>query len=117
MGAGSATTATFAKEVTLLRTLLAETGRDPASIEIGKRVYVGVDRDRDRAGRRIAEYFGGFYGRAELAAEVSVWGSVDQVVAGLREVTAAGAELVMLNPVFDEVEQLEVLAAEVVPRL
>jgi probable F420-dependent oxidoreductase len=117
MGAGSATTATFAKEVTLLRTLLAETGRDPASIEIGKRVYVGVDRDRDRAGRRLAEYFAGFYGRAELAAEVSVWGSVDQVVAGLREVTAAGAELVMLNPVFDEVEQLELLAAEVVPRL
>jgi hypothetical protein len=30
---------------------------------------------------------------------------------------AAGAQLVMLNPVFDEVEQLEVLAAEVVPRL
>jgi len=117
MGAGSATTATFAKEVALLRTLLTEAGRDPGSIEIGKRVYVGVDRDRDRAGRRMAEYFGGFYGRAELAAEVSVWGSIDQVVAGLREVTAAGAELVMLNPVFDEVEQLEVLAAEVVPRL
>jgi probable F420-dependent oxidoreductase len=117
MGAGSATTATFAKEVALLRTLLTEAARDPGSIEIGKRVYVGVDRDRDRAGRRMAEYFGGFYGRAELAAEVSVWGSVDQVVAGLREVTAAGAELVMLNPVFDEVEQLEVLAAEVVPRL
>jgi probable F420-dependent oxidoreductase len=117
MGAGSATTATFAKEVALLRKLLTEASRDPGSIEIGKRVYVGVDRDRDRAGRRMAEYFGGFYGRAELAAEVSVWGSVDQVVAGLREVTAAGAELVMLNPVFDEVEQLEVLAAEVVPRL
>jgi probable F420-dependent oxidoreductase len=117
MGAGSATTATFAKEVALLRKLLTEAGRDPGSIEIGKRVYVGVDRDRDRAGRRMAEYFGGFYGRAELAAEVSVWGSVDQVVAGLREVTAAGAELVMLNPVFDEVEQLGVLAAEVVPRL
>lgn len=117
MGAGSATTATFAKEVALLRKLLTEAGRDPGSIEIGKRVYVGVDRDRDRAGRRMAEYFGGFYGRAELAAEVSVWGSVDQVVAGLREVTAAGAELVMLNPVFDEVEQLEVLAAEIVPRL
>ena len=117
MGAGSATTATFAKEVALLRKLLTEAGRDPGSIEIGKRVYVGVDRDRDRAGRRLAEYFAGFYGRAELAAEVSVWGSVDQVVAGLREVTAAGAELVMLNPVFDEVEQLEVLAAEVVPRL
>jgi len=117
MGAGSATTATFAKEVALLRKLLAEARRDPASIEIGKRVYVGVDRDRDRAGRRLAEYFAGFYGRAELAAEVSVWGSVDQVVAGLREVKAAGAEILMLNPVFDEVEQLETLAADVVPRL
>ena len=117
MGAGSATTATFAKEVALLRTLLTEAGRDPGSIEIGKRVYVGVDRDRDRAGRRLAEYFAGFYGRAELAAEVSVWGSVDQVVAGLREVKAAGAEILMLNPVFDEVEQLETLAADVVPRL
>jgi hypothetical protein len=84
---------------------------------IGKRVYVAVDRDRDRAGRRLAEYFGGFYGRAELAAEVSVWGPADQVVAGIRDVMAAGAELVMLNPVFDEVEQLERLAAEVVPRL
>lgn len=117
MGAGSATTATFAQEVALLRKLLAEAGRDPASIDIGKRVYVAVDRDRDRAGRRLAEYFAGFYGRAELAAGVSVWGAVDQVVAGLREVTAAGAKLVMLNPVFDEVEQLEILAAEVVPRL
>jgi hypothetical protein len=29
----------------------------------------------------------------------------------------AGARLLMLNPVFDELEQLETLAAEVVPRL
>jgi hypothetical protein len=38
-------------------------------------------------------------------------------VAGLREVVAAGARILMLNPVFDEVAQLEALAAEVVPRL
>ena len=86
-------------------------------LDVGKRVYVAVDRDRDRAGRRLAEYFAAFYGRAELAAEVSVWGSADQCVAGLREITAAGARLLMLNPVFDELEQLEILAAEVVPRL
>ena len=65
----------------------------------------------------MGEYFAGFYGRADLAAEVSVWGPVDQVVAGLREVMASGAEILMLNPVFDEVEQLETLAADVVPRL
>jgi probable F420-dependent oxidoreductase len=117
MGAGSAPTATFAQEVGLLRRLLAEVGRDPASIDVGKRVYIAVDGDRERAGRRLAEYFGGFYGRPQLAAEVSVWGSADQCVAGIREVMAAGARLVMLNPVFDELEQLEVLAADVAPRL
>jgi probable F420-dependent oxidoreductase len=117
MGAGSAPTARFAQEVGLLRRFLTAAGRDPASIDIGKRVYVAVDQDRARAGRRLAEYFAGFYGRSQLAAEVSVWGSADQCVAGIREVLAAGARLVMLNPVFDEVEQLELLAAEVAPRL
>jgi alkanesulfonate monooxygenase SsuD/methylene tetrahydromethanopterin reductase-like flavin-dependent oxidoreductase (luciferase family) len=86
-------------------------------MDVGKRVYVAVDRDRERAGRRLAEYFGSFYGRPQLAAEVSVWGSVDQCVAGLREVVDAGARLLMLNPVFDELEQLETLVGDVVPRL
>ena len=117
MGAGSAPTARFAQEVALLRRFLTAAGRDPASIDIGKRVCVAVDQDRERAGRRLTEYFAGFYGRSQLAAEVSVWGSADQCVAGIREVQAAGARLVMLNPVFDEVEQLEILAAEVAPRL
>jgi probable F420-dependent oxidoreductase len=117
MGAGSASTATFAREVELLRRLLAEAKRDPATMDIGKRVYVAVDPDRERAGRRLAEYFGGFYGRPPLAAEVSVWGSADQCAAGLRAVVDAGAQVVMLNPVFDEVDQLEALAADVVPRL
>ena len=117
MGAGSASTATFAQEVELLRGFLAEARRDPATMDVGKRVYVAVDRDRERAGRRLAEYFGAFYGRPQLAAEVSVWGSADQCAAGLREVVDAGARLVMLNPVFDELEQLETLVADVVPRL
>jgi probable F420-dependent oxidoreductase len=117
MGAGSASTATFAHEVELLRGFLAEAGRDPATVDVGKRVYVALDRDRERAGRRLAEWFGAFYGRPQLAAEVSVWGSVDDCVTGLREVVAGGARLLMLHPVFDELEQLEALAAEVAPRL
>jgi probable F420-dependent oxidoreductase len=117
MGAGSASTATFAREMEIVRGLLREAGRDPATLDVGKRVYVAVDRDRERAGRRLTEWFGAFYGRPELAAEVSVWGSPDQCAAGIREVAAAGARVVMLNPVFDEVEQIETLAAEVAPRL
>ena len=36
---------------------------------------------------------------------------------GLREVAEVGAELILLNPVFDEAEQMERLMAEVVPKL
>ena len=36
---------------------------------------------------------------------------------GLREVAAAGAEMILLNPIVDEAEQLERLAAEVAPQL
>jgi len=38
-------------------------------------------------------------------------------VRGLREVAEAGAALILLNPVFDEAEQMERLVAEVMPKL
>ena len=117
IGAGSASTATFAEQMKVLRAILAERGRDSASFPIGKRVYLAIDRDRARAGKRLADWFGAFYGRPALAEEVSVWGDADTCVEGLRAVAAAGAGFLMLNPVFDEAEQLEQIAADLAPRL
>jgi probable F420-dependent oxidoreductase len=117
MGAGSLSTARFAEEVTLLRRLLAEAGRDPDAFPVAKRVYIAVDPDAARAEKRLAEWFGAFYGRPQLAAEVSVWGPVQACVDGLARVAAAGARLIMLNPVFDELEHLERFAADLAPRL
>ena len=116
IGAGSASTATFAGEAGRLRTLLARAGRDPAAFPIGKRVYVAVDADRARAGRRLAEWFGAFYGKPSLADQVCVWGDAAQCAQGLRNVVAAGAQWLMLHPVFDEGEQLERLA-ELAPEI
>lgn len=117
IGAGSASTATFAEQMKVLRAILAERGRDSASFPIGKRVYLAIDRDRAGAGKRLADWFGAFYGRPALAEEVSVWGDADTCVEGLRAVAAAGAGFLMLNPVFDEAEQLEQIAADLAPRL
>jgi probable F420-dependent oxidoreductase len=117
MGAGSASTATFAEEVRALRALLAEAGRDPAAFPVAKRVYVAVDRDRDRARGRLARWFGAFYGRPALADEVAVWGGPEDCARGLRAVLDAGAQWLMLNPVFDESEQMEALAGDVAPRI
>jgi probable F420-dependent oxidoreductase len=115
-GAGSQTTAQFVEQVRTVRSLLAEAGRDPAGFPIAKRVYVIVDDDRERAGRGLADWFQRRYGRPGLE-RVAVWGPASECVEGLREVAAAGAERILLTAPFDEAEQLERLASEVVPRL
>jgi len=117
MGAGSATTADFAAAHAVLVEALEAEGRDPAGVPVGKRVYVAVDADRGRALSRLGEWFQTFYGRAELAERVAVWGSAEQVVDGLADVVRGGAEMIMLNPVFDQEMQAETLAAEVIPPL
>ena len=76
-----------------------------------------MDRDRPRAGKRLADWFGAFYGRPEMAEAVSVWGPHDECVDRLREVVAAGARLLLLNPVFDEMEHLEHFASVIAPML
>ena len=82
----------------MLRAPLREAGRDPEAFPIGKRVYIAIDPDRPRAGKRLAEWFGAFYGRPQMADEVSVWGPSTECVERLREVMAPGARLLLLNP-------------------
>jgi alkanesulfonate monooxygenase SsuD/methylene tetrahydromethanopterin reductase-like flavin-dependent oxidoreductase (luciferase family) len=83
---------------------------------IAKRVYIAVDDDVSRAERRVAEQLSRFYGGADLIS-VAVFGTPEQCVQGLGEVADAGAELILLNPLFDDAEQMERLAAEVIPHL
>jgi alkanesulfonate monooxygenase SsuD/methylene tetrahydromethanopterin reductase-like flavin-dependent oxidoreductase (luciferase family) len=117
IGAGSLSTAKFGEEVKLLRALLSNARRDFKAFPVAKRVYIAVDRDRARAGRRLTEWFGGFYGRPQMAEEVSVWGPPEECVAELQRVVAAGARVLMLNPVFDEMEHLEVFASEIASKV
>jgi probable F420-dependent oxidoreductase len=118
-GAGSTTTAQFAEQVQVVRAELAASGGTPPGFPIAKRVYIAVDDDADRARQRVAEGLGELYGGMGLPdlTPVAVFGTPDDCVQGLREVAAAGAELILLNSLFDEREQMERLAAEVVPRL
>ena len=58
MGAGSSNTESFVAGVGQVRMYLEESGRDPASFAVSKRVYVAVDDDEDRAERRLKEWFG-----------------------------------------------------------
>jgi alkanesulfonate monooxygenase SsuD/methylene tetrahydromethanopterin reductase-like flavin-dependent oxidoreductase (luciferase family) len=117
MGAGSSSTQAFKEQVKILNEALAEEHKDPAQVTVGKRVYIAVDRDRDRAAKRLTEWFGAYYGAPELAEKVSVWGPPEECAEKLREIIDAGGRVINLNPVYDLMEQMEILAGEVIPRL
>ena len=116
MGAGASSTDQFIECVGHLKMYLEEAGRDPSTFAISKRVYVAIDNDERRAETRLREWFGQRYKNADMAPEVSVWGSISQCTDGLAKIVEAGAEMVMLNPVFEHTEHLEALAQEVIPQ-
>ena len=43
--------------------------------------------------------------------------SVEAIADWLRDVMDAGAEMILFNPMFDDAEQMERIAAQVIPRL
>ena len=117
MGAGSSTAESFTEGVGQTRMFLEEAGKDPSTFTISKRVYVAVDNDEKRAEGRLRDWFGERYKNAEMASQVSIWGSAAKCADKLGELTDAGAEMVLLNPAFDHMEQLEALARDVVPQI
>jgi alkanesulfonate monooxygenase SsuD/methylene tetrahydromethanopterin reductase-like flavin-dependent oxidoreductase (luciferase family) len=121
LGAGSSTTAAFAEAVKVVRRELAEQNKDPARFTIGKRVYLMIDDDAARARERVLAGLHRIYGNMPGIEAVPVSGTPHDVARGLREVIYAGAQMLLFNPVGPDVpenrEQMERLAAEVIPRL
>ncbi|MHC9291827.1 LLM class flavin-dependent oxidoreductase [Mycobacterium sp. LTG2003] len=121
LGAGSSTTTAFADAVRTVRHELDVQGKDPARFAIGKRVYLTVDDDGDRARERVRAGLHRIYGPKPGLESVAVAGTPGDVVRGLTEVIEAGAQTILLNPtgatVAENREQMDRLAAEVIPRL
>ena len=117
-GAGAAPTARFAEQVTVVRAAVAEAGRPADSFPIAKRVYITIDDHADRARERMNAALTELYGRRVEAIEAAaVTGTAADCVRGLRQVAKAGAELILCTALFDQAEQMEQLAAAVIPEL
>jgi probable F420-dependent oxidoreductase len=117
-GAGSAPTAAFAEQVRTVRQLLTDGGRDAATFPIAKRIYTLIDDDADRARTRMNDALASIYGsRIEAIEAAAVAGTPADLVRGVQEVVDAGAELVLFTQVGNPAEQMERLAAEVIPQL
>ena len=117
MGAGSSSAGSFIRESGRIRDMLAEAKRDPATFHFAKRVYLAVDNDEARGERRIREWFGNRYKNADLGPKVSIWGSAAKCTEKIQEIVKAGAQQIVFNPMFDEMEHLEICAKEIMPHL
>jgi alkanesulfonate monooxygenase SsuD/methylene tetrahydromethanopterin reductase-like flavin-dependent oxidoreductase (luciferase family) len=99
IGAGSTPMAAFLENIKLL----------PRDFPKAKRLYLAFGDNLPR----LREWFGAFYHKQELADQVAVWGSPQQIRDAIRRLEDAGVSHILLNPVFDEEEQMERLAQEV----
>jgi probable F420-dependent oxidoreductase len=116
-GAGSTPTARFAEQVAVVRAALAEAGRPAGSFPIAKRVYVAIDDHAERARERMNAALTELYGRRVEAIEAAaVSGRAADCVRELHQVAEAGAELILCTALFDQAEQMEQLAAAVIPK-
>ncbi len=120
MGAGPTPTRSFATHVTKLREFLVAEGRDPGAFPVSKRVYLHVDDDTQKAKGVLDAFFGERYpwmirSNPNFVGDICVWGSPQQCADGLAKVHAAGAAMIVLNPITDFVRQIERLGNEVVP--
>jgi len=117
-GAGSSPTAGFAEQVAVVRAALAEAGRPADSFPIAKRVYVAIDDNAGRARARMNTALTELYGqRVEAIEAAAVAGTAADCVRELQQVAQAGAELIRCTALFDQAEQMEQLAAAVIPKL
>ena len=125
MGAGVSSTTEFKWAIGEIREHLAAHDRDPALYALSKRVYVAVDKDKETAAGKLRHWFADRYGEAfnsttaaaELATKVSVYGSEADVVEGLEELMTEAPDMLMLNPVYDLLEQPQRLASDIIPSL
>ena len=121
IGAGTAPLGSFRRQIRRMREILDAEGRDPASFVLAKRAYVAVDADREGASRKLREWFGRVYrhapGVAEMGLESAVFGTEQECIDQLGEIVSEGIELLIVNPIYDLMEQMERLAAAVLPRL
>ena len=117
-GAGSTPTARFTEQVQVVREALAQAGRPAGEFPIAKRVYLGLDPDGDRARQRVNAALERLYGRRVPDIEAAaIAGSPADCVRELREVAAAGAELILFTALYEPAEHAERIAAEIIPQL
>jgi alkanesulfonate monooxygenase SsuD/methylene tetrahydromethanopterin reductase-like flavin-dependent oxidoreductase (luciferase family) len=82
-----------------VRSELEKLGRDPKSFAISKRVFLSVHERREAAKAELDRWYQLVYRRPGGAIDTDVYGTPEQVREQLESLVAAGANLLLVNPV------------------
>lgn len=116
-GAGNLPIADFYPALAAVRRQVEQMGRDPGEFRYGKRVFVGVGTEKRAVREQMAAWFAAGPGDPTLVDSTAIYGTADEVAAGLRRLREAGAHTLALTPLADVDEQVHRLAEEVCPLL
>jgi alkanesulfonate monooxygenase SsuD/methylene tetrahydromethanopterin reductase-like flavin-dependent oxidoreductase (luciferase family) len=105
IGAGSSTLDEFAEHARFIRTLLDSAGARRTGFTIAKRLYVCLDAGGD-ALQKTRGWFERFYGDSTAADRYAYVGPEAGLQETVRFLERAGADLVILNTMFDHINQL-----------
>ena len=110
IGAGSSSAQDFAGQAALVARALEEAGRDPATFAVAKRVYIAVEDSEQVARQRLAAVLDAMYSRPGLTERCAVCGPPERCAEALAELLEAGAQELVLAPMYGHLAQLEALA-------
>jgi probable F420-dependent oxidoreductase len=115
MGAGATRLEDFYAEIPQVRGFLRESGRDPATFTLSKRIYLAVDENEEVARRRLEAGLSAMYGSVREGVGIS--GTPAQCLSELQRIRDAGLQHLLLHPFSDSLDELELLTTQVAPQL
>src|SRR5919108_5023416 len=108
---------TFRQAWQKVRAYARAAGKDPATLESGKLLYIDVGEDRVQCRENLRAFTHAYYGPQYDVEAKCVFGSSKECAAKIQDFIDAGVKTVILAPTRLDVGQLTRLAGEVVPAL
>jgi len=116
MAAGSISTAQSIESLRQIRGYLADAGRSESDFMLSKRLYVAVDDDEAKARRKLSESLSYQYGSRDYQ-DMGVAGAPGRAVEEISKLREAGARHLVVNVLYDHMEQMDAVAARVIPQI
>ena len=110
----------FAKSWAKVRGFAVEAGKDPENLLNANQLPIYVGTSRAAVEAPMMEWLGQEWDYAawsDSTKEAAVFGTVDECIAQLRAQLAVGVQKLILIPYRYQMEQVEIIAREIIPRL